>query len=106
MVLPCSDMVFTGADIFLVIYHFIWSELRTIFNAYEGPAVLMLLLGATPLVFAVQGTGSEAVVSLLLNHGADANKADNCGIAPLHIAAEQGSLCSCMNVSRTVLPVC
>ncbi|XP_025806581.1 tankyrase-1-like [Panicum hallii] len=46
--------------------------------------------GATPLVFAVQGTGSTAVVSLLLSHGADANKADNGGISPLHIAAERG----------------
>ncbi|PUZ64192.1 hypothetical protein GQ55_3G123500 [Panicum hallii var. hallii] len=50
----------------------------------------ILLLGATPLVFAVQGTGSTAVVSLLLSHGADANKADNGGISPLHIAAERG----------------
>ncbi|KAG2624844.1 hypothetical protein PVAP13_3KG184727 [Panicum virgatum] len=45
--------------------------------------------GATPLVFAVQGTGSTAVVSLLLSHGADANKADNGGISPLHIAAAE-----------------
>ena len=66
----------------------------------------ILLLGATPLVFAVQGTGSTAVVSLLLSHGADANKADNGGISPLHIAAERGSLCPCMNVFRTSLHVC
>ncbi|OEL32036.1 hypothetical protein BAE44_0006939 [Dichanthelium oligosanthes] len=46
--------------------------------------------GATPLVFAVQGTGSTAIVSLLLSHGADANKADNDGIAPLHVAADRG----------------
>ncbi|CAN6340739.1 unnamed protein product [Urochloa humidicola] len=46
--------------------------------------------GATPLVFAVQGTGSKAVVSLLLSHGADANKGDTGGIVPLHIAAERG----------------
>ncbi|CAL4902780.1 unnamed protein product [Urochloa decumbens] len=46
--------------------------------------------GATPLVFAVQGTGSTDVVSLLLSHGADANKGDTGGIVPLHIAAERG----------------
>ncbi|KAL6850475.1 hypothetical protein ACP4OV_021102 [Aristida adscensionis] len=49
-----------------------------------------LLLGATPLIFAVQGTGSTAVVGLLLSHEADANKADHGGIVALHIAAEQG----------------
>ncbi|CAN6336394.1 unnamed protein product [Urochloa humidicola] len=46
--------------------------------------------GATPIVFAVQGAGSTAVVSLLLSHGADANNTDLGGIAPLHIAAERG----------------
>ncbi|CAL4910186.1 unnamed protein product [Urochloa decumbens] len=46
--------------------------------------------GATPLVFAVQGTGSTDVVSLLLSHGADANMGDTGGIVPLHIAAERG----------------
>ncbi|KAJ1261872.1 hypothetical protein BS78_09G063700 [Paspalum vaginatum] len=47
--------------------------------------------GATPLIFAIQGVGCAAVVGLVLSHGADANKADNGGIAPLHIAAERGS---------------
>ncbi|KAL6626412.1 hypothetical protein ACP70R_030138 [Stipagrostis hirtigluma subsp. patula] len=46
--------------------------------------------GATPLLFAVQGMGSTAVISLLLSHEADANKADHGGIVPLHIAAERG----------------
>ncbi|TVU49276.1 hypothetical protein EJB05_00580, partial [Eragrostis curvula] len=47
--------------------------------------------GATPLIFAVQGMGSTAVVGLLLCYGANANKADNGGIVPLHIVAERGS---------------
>ncbi|XP_062204194.1 uncharacterized protein LOC133906337 [Phragmites australis] len=51
----------------------------------------MLLLGWTPLFFAVQGTESLSVIRLLIDHGADQNKADNCGITPLHIAAERGS---------------
>ncbi|XP_062178937.1 uncharacterized protein LOC133883588 isoform X1 [Phragmites australis] len=47
--------------------------------------------GATPLIFAIQGMGSTAVVKLLLSYEADPNKADSGGIAPLHIAAERDS---------------
>ncbi|CAN6357867.1 unnamed protein product, partial [Urochloa humidicola] len=47
--------------------------------------------GATPLIFAIQGLGSTAIIKLLLSCGADPNKADISGVAPLHIAAERGS---------------
>ncbi|CAL5092579.1 unnamed protein product [Urochloa decumbens] len=47
--------------------------------------------GATALTFAVQGTGSIATIRLLLSCGADPNKTDSIGVAPLHIAAERGS---------------
>ncbi|CAN6344634.1 unnamed protein product [Urochloa humidicola] len=43
--------------------------------------------GSTPLIFAIQGLGSTAVIKLLLSCGADPNKADISGVAPLHIAA-------------------
>ncbi|TVU16272.1 hypothetical protein EJB05_39825, partial [Eragrostis curvula] len=47
--------------------------------------------GATPLIFAVQGVRSKAVINFLLSCEADPDKADSNGIAPLHIAAEQDS---------------
>ncbi|CAO2040773.1 unnamed protein product [Urochloa humidicola] len=47
--------------------------------------------GATPLIFAIQGLGSTAIIKLLLSFGADPNKADINGVTPLHIAAERGS---------------
>ncbi|XP_021308006.1 uncharacterized protein LOC110432267 [Sorghum bicolor] len=48
--------------------------------------------GATPLVFAIHGSGSLAVVRLLLDHDANPNRADIYGSYPLHIAAIRGSL--------------
>ncbi|RLN00251.1 hypothetical protein C2845_PM06G33090 [Panicum miliaceum] len=44
--------------------------------------------GETPLFFAILGQGSRAIVEYLIN--ADPNKANNCGITPLHLAAGQG----------------
>ncbi|KXG35317.1 hypothetical protein SORBI_3002G157400 [Sorghum bicolor] len=46
--------------------------------------------GATPLVFAIHGSGSLAVVRLLLDHDANPNRADIYGSYPLHIAAIRG----------------
>uniref|UniRef100_A0A0D9XBY7 Uncharacterized protein n=1 Tax=Leersia perrieri TaxID=77586 RepID=A0A0D9XBY7_9ORYZ len=47
--------------------------------------------GATPLIFAIKGMQSASVVSILLDSGADPNKADRSGLTALHIATEQDS---------------
>ncbi|XP_066360085.1 uncharacterized protein [Miscanthus floridulus] len=46
--------------------------------------------GTTPLMFALNREGNEAIVKYLINNHADPNKTDNSGITPLHIAATQG----------------
>ncbi|PWZ26028.1 Ankyrin-1 [Zea mays] len=50
----------------------------------------MLLLGMTPLMFALHHEGNKAIVKYLINNHADPNKGANSGIAPLHIAATEG----------------
>ncbi|CAL5092582.1 unnamed protein product [Urochloa decumbens] len=44
----------------------------------------------TSLFFAILGGGSRAVLENLITSGADPKKANNCGVTPLYIAAEQG----------------
>ncbi|KAL6597038.1 hypothetical protein ACP70R_047172 [Stipagrostis hirtigluma subsp. patula] len=45
--------------------------------------------GMTALKFAIYGNGSTAVARLLLDHGADPNKAASDGSTPLHIAMQR-----------------
>jgi ankyrin repeat protein len=54
-------------------------------------AILMLLLGATPLSYAIFGCGSTSVVRFLLDRGAKPNKANINGVTALHYAAIPGS---------------
>jgi ankyrin repeat protein len=58
----------------------------------------MLLLGMTPLMFALHHEGNKAIVKYLINNHADPNKGANSGIAPLHIAATEGFFCPCVCV--------
>ena len=51
----------------------------------------MLLLGVTPLQYAVSGCGSTSVVRFLLDHGAKPNKENINGVTALHYAARPGS---------------
>ncbi|KAF8692217.1 hypothetical protein HU200_039820 [Digitaria exilis] len=61
----------------------------------------MLVLGRTPLYYAIQGDGSQAVVECLIKKGADPNKAANRGVTPLHCAARKGFLCRCISFFNT-----
>lgn len=62
----------------------------------------MIPIGATPLIYAVLG-GIVYTVSYLLDHGANPDKPNEQGRAPLHLAVEQGpfqciwSLILCMH---------
>lgn len=56
----------------------------------------MLVLGKTPVHYAIQGDGAKDVVKYLIDNGADPNKATRRGTAPLHCAAERGFLCRCI----------
>lgn len=49
----------------------------------------ILLIGETPLAYAISGA-YIATVKYLLDHGADPDKVDDKGFTSLHIAAEEG----------------
>ena len=66
-------------------------------------AIIVLLLGATPLSYAIYGCGSTPVVRFLLDRGAKPNKADIDGITPLHFATMTGFfLPLCMYLSTFI----
>lgn len=61
------------------------------------------MIGRTPLVFAVLSENA-AVVKYLLDHGADPDKVDDDGLAPLHSAAGIGLLYSLISLLFTPAP--
>lgn len=61
------------------------------------------MIGRTPLVYAVVSENA-AVVKYLLDHGADPNKVDDDGLAPLHSAAGIGLSNSLISLCFTPAP--
>jgi hypothetical protein len=53
-------------------------------------AILLLLLGVTPLSYAIFGCGSASVVRYLLDRGAKPNKTNTDGFTALHFATMAG----------------
>lgn len=80
----------------LDIEQFLWTVWETLVIPNKSLLCFMLVLGRTPLYYAIQGDGSQAVVECLIKKGADPNKAANRGVTPLHCAARKGFLCRCI----------